>query len=62
MSAEAKQLLEQTDLPMPEVAGAAGFGSPEYLAQVFRAELNCTPLRYRKASRTQQPVRPSPPP
>ena len=50
--ARAKQLLEQTDLPIPEVAGAAGFGSPEYLAQVFRSELNCTPLRYRKTSRT----------
>lgn len=47
----AKRLLEETDLPMPDVAEASGFGSPEYMAQVFQAELHCTPLRYRKETR-----------
>lgn len=49
--ARARQLLEQTELAIPEVAEAAGFGSPEYMAQVFHAELHCTPRRYRKQAR-----------
>jgi LacI family transcriptional regulator len=47
----AKRLLEQTDLPIPDVAEAAGYGSPEYLAGIFRSELQTTPLQYRKAIR-----------
>jgi LacI family transcriptional regulator len=48
----AKQLLIETDLPIPEVAAASGFGSPEYLAYVFRAETGTTPLKYRKEIRS----------
>ncbi|HMJ89711.1 MAG TPA: substrate-binding domain-containing protein [Candidatus Acidoferrum sp.] len=44
----AKTLLAETVLPIPQIAEAAGFGSPEYLAYVFRNELGKTPLRYRK--------------
>jgi len=44
----AKQLLAETDMAIPEVAEAAGFGSPEYLATTFRKELNLTPFQYRK--------------
>jgi LacI family transcriptional regulator len=44
----ASQLLMETDLPIPDVAESAGFGSPEYLAYVFRRRLACTPLRYRR--------------
>lgn len=47
----AKQLLVETELPIPDVAEAAGFGSPEYLAYVFKNELGETPLHYRKAIR-----------
>ncbi len=47
----AKALLAGTDRAIPEVAAAAGFGSPEYLAQAFRAELGTSPLRYRRAVR-----------
>jgi LacI family transcriptional regulator len=47
----AKTLLVETDLPIPEVAEAAGFGSPEYLAFVFRSEVGMTPLNFRKEVR-----------
>jgi len=43
----AKLLLAQTDLPIPRVAEASGYGSPEYLASVFRRATGITPLKYR---------------
>jgi len=49
----AKQLLAETDMPIPEVADAAGFGSPEYLAFVFRQEVNTTPRKFRQDMRHQ---------
>ncbi len=52
----AKRLLAETNLAMPEVAEAAGFGSPAYMSFVFRKELGTTPLRYRREARgAQQP-------
>ncbi len=47
----AKRLLAETNLAMPEVAEAAGFGSPAYMSFVFRKELGTTPLRYRREAR-----------
>jgi LacI family transcriptional regulator len=47
----AKSLLVDTDLPIPEVAEAAGFGSPEYLAYALRESCGQTPLKYRKTAR-----------
>ena len=47
----AKQLLLQTDLPLPRVARACGFGSPSYLAAVFRRQLGVTPIKYRANNR-----------
>jgi LacI family transcriptional regulator len=44
----AKALLAETDLPIPDVAAAAGFGSPEYLACALRADCGQTPLKYRR--------------
>lgn len=44
----AKVLLLETSLPIPEVAEGAGFGSPEYLAQVFRADVGMSPLKFRR--------------
>jgi len=44
----AKKLLGETDMRIPEIADAAGFGSPEYMAYVFRRELGLNPRRYRK--------------
>jgi LacI family transcriptional regulator len=48
----AKELLAGTDLPIPDVAAAAGFGSPEYLAYLFRENMQVTPLQYRKQIRS----------
>ena len=39
----AKRLLAETDMPVPEVARLAGFGSREYLAAVFAGELASVP-------------------
>ena len=47
----ARRLLAETDLPIPDVASASGFGSPEYLAVVFKAETGLSPLRYRSRVR-----------
>jgi LacI family transcriptional regulator len=47
----AKQLLVKTELPIPDIAEASGFGSPEYLAHVFRSNEKMTPLAYRKKNR-----------
>jgi len=47
----AKQLLLETDLPLPRVAQACGFGSPSYLAAVFRRHLGATPVKYRADNR-----------
>lgn len=48
---QAKTLLETTDLPVPDVAEQSGFGSPEYLAAVFRRDVGLTPLKYRRTAR-----------
>ena len=42
----AKKLLVETDLSIPAAAEAAGFGTPEYFAYVFKRELGRTPLKY----------------
>jgi LacI family transcriptional regulator len=47
----ARSLLETTDMPIPKVAENSGYGSPEYMACVFRSELGVTPLKYRLQSR-----------
>jgi len=48
----AKKLLATTDLPVPKVARASGFGTGEYLATLFRQATGMTPLKYRAATRT----------
>ena len=48
----AKHLLLETDLPLPKVAEACGFGSPSYLAAVFQRNLGVTPIKYRAKNRT----------
>lgn len=45
--ARAKRLLAETEMPVPEVARMAGFGSREYLAAVFKSELGLSPRQYR---------------
>lgn len=46
----AKHLLATTDLAIPKVAAACGFGTGEYLATVFRQTVGMTPLKYRAAA------------
>ncbi len=48
----AKRLLVETDLSIPQVAEQSGFGSPEYMAYVFKRTLKQTPLRYRRQIRS----------
>jgi LacI family transcriptional regulator len=47
----ARQLLLETDLPLPKVARACGFRSPSYLAAVFHRHLGVTPVKYRANNR-----------
>ena len=47
----AKHLLATTDLPIPKVAQASGFGTGEYLATLMRRTTGMTPLKYRVAAR-----------
>lgn len=47
----AKRLLAETELPIPEVAEMAGFGSSAYLADLFHRTMQVSPLRYRKQVR-----------
>ncbi len=49
--ARACAFLQETDLPIPQIAEMTGFGTPSYLIQVFRAELGMPPAKYRKALR-----------
>lgn len=48
----AEELLTKTNLGIPDVASASGFGSPEYMAYVFRGTIGISPLQYRKRYRT----------
>lgn len=43
----AKQLLAETDIPVPEVATASGFTSREYLSHAFKSETGLSPQKYR---------------
>lgn len=48
----AKKLLVETDMRIPEIANASGFGSPEYMAYVFRQEIQQSPRKYRELTKT----------
>ncbi|MCF6523714.1 GlxA family transcriptional regulator [Streptomyces sp. JJ36] len=50
--AAAQRLLERTDLPVPEVARRAGFGSEVTMRQHFAAQLATSPREYRAAFST----------
>jgi len=45
--AEARRLLEETDLSVAAIAAQTGFASRRALTAAFRAELNTTPTAYR---------------
>jgi transcriptional regulator GlxA family with amidase domain len=48
---EARRLLEESDLPVEEVAGAAGFGNAASLRDHFRRATATTPTAYRRTFR-----------
>jgi LacI family transcriptional regulator len=50
----ARQLLTETNLPMPDVAEKSGFGSQAYLSAMFRKHFNQTPMRYRREAHQRQ--------
>jgi LacI family transcriptional regulator len=47
----ARRLLEETDLPLSQIAEMAGFGSQAYFSDLFRRQLGITPIQYRKKNR-----------
>lgn len=44
----ARQLIAETNLPMPDIAEKSGFGSQAYLSAIFRKHFNQTPLQFRR--------------
>lgn len=48
--ARAKMLLAETEMPVPQVAARSGFGSREYLANVFKSQTGLSPRQYRRGS------------
>jgi len=48
-----KRLLAETDMPVPEIAVASGFGSSEYLAYAFKQATGLTPRQFRSRIRGQ---------
>jgi LacI family transcriptional regulator len=49
----AKLLLAETDMPVPEVAVAAGFCSREYFATTLKSQTGLSPRQYRRSVRPQ---------
>jgi LacI family transcriptional regulator len=47
----ARQLLADTDMSVPQIAAASGFGSREYLAYAFKQATGLTPREFRKRVR-----------
>jgi transcriptional regulator GlxA family with amidase domain len=53
---QARELLEATDAPLEEIAGASGFLREERLRRVFLRHLSVTPSKYRIHFRSRQSV------
>jgi LacI family transcriptional regulator len=49
--ARARELLQDTELPMSEIAERTGFRYQEYMGAVFRQRLNVTPGQLRRVER-----------
>ena len=49
----ARQLLVETNLPMPAVAEKSGFGSQAYLSAMFRKHFDQTPRQFRRTAQGQ---------
>lgn len=48
---QAKRLLTETDMQIPDVAEASGFGSATYFTYIFHREVGLSPLKYRTSTR-----------
>ena len=48
-----KQLLAESDLPLTEIAGLAGYAHPEYMSVVFKRETGQTPGQFRAGANPQ---------
>lgn len=48
------RMLAQTDEPITAVGSACGLGSSSYFGKVFREQMGCTPLEYRRQSASGQ--------
>ena len=48
---QAQNSLAESDLPIAEIAYACGFASQSHMTDVFKATLNISPARYRRATR-----------
>ena len=44
----AKELLEDTTLPVSEISGILGFSSPAYFCDAFKKKVGSSPAKYRK--------------
>jgi len=53
--ASARMMLEETALPLAQIASLSGYHSVSYLVQVFGREFGLTPCKYRMASRVSEP-------
>ena len=50
---EGKKLLQTTDYSLALIGRTLGFSSPSYFSQAFKKQVQCTPMEYRKQSRTE---------
>ncbi len=48
---QAKRLLTETDMQIPDVAESAGFRSATYFSYIFHREVGLSPLKYRTVTR-----------
>jgi AraC-like DNA-binding protein len=49
--AQARRLLDETDLTIPELSRRVGYHDPAYFVRTFRRIHGTTPLRWRRAGR-----------
>ena len=52
----AKELLDNSQMPITSIGYEAGFKDPSYFARAFKQACGCTPSEYRQARRPGQPV------
>jgi len=52
----AKELLDNSQMPITSIGYEAGFKDPSYFARAFKQSCGCTPSEYRQARRPGQPV------